>query len=70
MKKGRENPRDQYAVAVCMVGEIVRHIPKNILTKFITHGGVIYCKVTGGIFLKAGWNSLHATLHGKCNRTK
>ena len=48
-----ENPRDRYAVAViCETsGETVGHVPKTISTvcsKFITHGGAIYCKVTGG----------------------
>jgi len=36
-----ENPRDRYAVTVCMMGETVGHVPKNISTvcsKFITHG--------------------------------
>ena len=51
-----ENLRDLYAVAVICtmgetLGETVGHIPKTISTvcsKFITHGGAIYCKVTGG----------------------
>ena len=46
-----ENPRDQYAVGVCMMDETVVHVPKNISTmcsKFITHGRAIYCKVMGG----------------------
>ena len=46
-----DNRSGRYAVAVCKVDETVGHVPRNIsivCSKFITHGGAIYCKVTGG----------------------
>ena len=44
------NPYDDFAVAVIKDHQIVGHIPENfamITWHFISHGGSVYCRITG-----------------------